>query len=50
LKTLGAIQLEAAKAGTPRSGIRRYQAEGAADTKFEWAFRRQFPAVMENNQ
>lgn len=50
LKTLGAIQLEAAKAGTPRSSIRRYQAEGAADTKFEWAFRRQFPAAMENNQ
>jgi CRISPR system Cascade subunit CasA len=49
LKTLGAIQLEAAKAGTPRSGIRRYQAKGAADCKFEQAFRRQFSATMENN-
>jgi CRISPR system Cascade subunit CasA len=50
LKTLGALQLEAAKAGTPRSGIRRYQAEAAADTAFELAFRKQFPAAVEHDQ
>jgi CRISPR system Cascade subunit CasA len=49
LKELAVLQLTAAKAATPRSGIRRYQAEGAAEDAIEFGFRKHFPMAMENN-
>jgi CRISPR system Cascade subunit CasA len=49
LKDLAVLQLAAAKGATPRSGIRRYQAEGAAEDAIEFGFRKHFPIAMENN-
>ncbi|OAF19663.1 hypothetical protein AXW67_36270 [Bradyrhizobium neotropicale] len=46
LKELAVLQLEAAKGATPRSGIRRYQAEGAAEDAIEFGFRKHFSMEM----
>jgi CRISPR system Cascade subunit CasA len=48
LKDLAVRQFEAAVAGTPRSSIRRYQAEAAGRSALEATFRKRFPNAVEN--